>query len=739
MKQLFWLMLFFLSLQLSFGQEESRPKVGVVLSGGGAKGLAHIGVLKVIDSLEIKVDYIGGTSMGAIIGGLYASGYSGKQLDSIFSQVDVDALIQDFTPRDSKNFYQKRNDEIYALTLPFDGFKIGLPSALSKGMYNYNLLSRLTKHVSHIKDFNQLPIPFLCIATNIETGKEVVLNKGILPQSMLASGALPTLYSPVEIEGQLLIDGGVVNNYPIEEIAKLGATIIIGVDVQDGLKSREELRGATGVLTQIANFSMIEKMENKRKATTIYIKPDIKGFSVVAFNEGRNIIYKGVQAATENIALFEAIKHQQSNEISKRFKQQPQLVDSIKLNRIEINKLDNFTRAYVFGKLKFRSNTTLSFSEFEKGINNLNATQNFQSISYSFEKSENDSENLFLNLKEKKNNTFLKLGLHYDDLVKSSVLFNITTNKLFVRNDVLSFDFILGDNIRYNFNYYIDNGFYWSFGINSKLYGFNRNISNDFDNGLTLIDLGINSINVDFSDLSNQIYVQTIFAQKFSIGSGLELKHLKISSKTTEESQPVFENSDYFSVYGYMKFDSFDNKYFPKKGWSFNGDIKSFLYSSNYNDDFERFSIAKADFGIAKNFYKRFTINAFTEGGFAIGERSINYFDFALGGYGFAPVNNFKPFFGYDFIGIVGDSYIKSSFVLDYEIYKKHHLNFTANYANIGNKIFESIDTWLAKPRYSGYAFGYGYESLFGPLEIKHSWSPETRNHFTWISLGFWF
>jgi NTE family protein len=223
------------------------------------------------------------------------------------------------------------------------------------------------------------------------------------------------------------------------------------------------------------------------------------------------------------------------------------------------------------------------------------------------------------------------------------------------------------------------------------------------------------------------------------IGSVFELKHLKISSKTTEESQPVFENSDYFSVYGYMKFDSFDNKYFPKKGWSFNGDIKSFLYSSNYNDDFERFSIAKADFGIAKNFYKRFTINAFTEGGFAIGERSINYFDFALGGYGFASVNNFIPFFGYDFIGIVGDSYIKSSFVLDYEIYKKHHLNFTANYANIGNKIFESIDTWLTKPRYSGYAFGYGYESLFGPLEIKHSWSPETRNHFTWISLGFWF
>lgn len=739
MKQLFWLMLFFLSLQLSFGQEESRPKVGVVLSGGGAKGLAHIGVLKVIDSLGIKVDYIGGTSMGAIIGGLYASGYSGKQLDSIFSQVDVDALIQDFTPRDSKNFYQKRNDEIYALTLPFDRFKIGLPSALSKGMYNYNLLSRLTKHVSHIKDFNQLPIPFLCIATNVETGKEVVLNKGILPQSMLASGALPTLYSPVEIKGQLLIDGGVVNNYPIEEIAKLGATIIIGVDVQDGLKSREELRGATGVLTQIANFSMIEKMENKRKATTIYIKPDIKGFSVVSFEKGKSIINKGIEAAKDNISLFEAVKNQQNVAETNINNLQPKKVDSLAIHQIEINKLENFTRAYIIGKLKFRSNTSVSIANFERGINNLNATQNFQSIAYSFEKTEDGKEDLHLYLKEKKNTTFLKFGLHYDELVKSSILLNFTTNKLLIKNDVLSFDFILGDNIRYNLNYYIDNGFYWSFGLNSRYYSFNRNISNDFNNGLTLVDLNVNSLNIDFSDFTNQAYVQTIFAEKFSIGTGVELKHLRISSKNVEETQPVFEKSDYFSVYGFMKFDSFDKKYFPKKGWYFNGDIKSFLYSSNYSNNFERFSIVKADFGLARNFYKRFTITAQSEGGFAVGEQTINYFDFALGGYGFAPINSFRPFLGYDFVGIVGDSYVKSSFVFDYEIHKKHHLNFTANYANIGDKIFETIDTWLTKPNYSGYAFGYGYESLFGPLEIKHSWSPETRNHFTWISLGFWF
>ena len=196
-KHLLWIGLF-LFFQLSFGQETVRPKVGLVLSGGGAKGLAHIGVLKTLDSLNIKVDYIAGTSMGAVVGGLYASGYSAKQLDSIFSKLDVNALLQDYTPRESKSFYEKRNDEIYALTLPFSNFKLGLPSGLSKGLYNFNLISRLTKHVSHIREFNQLPIPFLCIATDLETGNQVVLEKGILAEAIIASGALPTLYNPIE-------------------------------------------------------------------------------------------------------------------------------------------------------------------------------------------------------------------------------------------------------------------------------------------------------------------------------------------------------------------------------------------------------------------------------------------------------------------------------------------------------------------------------------------------------------
>jgi len=729
--------LFFLS-QVALGQEKSventRPKVGLVLSGGGAKGLAHIGVLKVIDSLGIQVDYIGGTSMGAVVGGLYASGYTANQLDSIFSKIDVDALLQDYTPRESKSFYEKRNDEIYALTLPFNNFKLGLPSGLSKGLYNFNLMSRLTQHVSDVRDFDKLPIPFLCIATDVETGEQIVLDEGILAQAIIASGALPTLYSPVEINGRLLIDGGVVNNYPIEELKNRGIDFIIGIDVQDGLKNREQLKDVTAVLSQINNFSMIEKMEGKRSLTNIYIKPDIKGFSVVSFDKGKEIIKKGNEKANEFIKELLPLRNVDERPTAYKVVKN----DSIFIRDITFNKLENFTRAYVVGKLKIKRNTKIPMTQIEKGISNLNATQNFSAISYSFEKTQS-GERLALNLKENKSNTFLKFGIHYDDLYKSGALINYTHKKLIAKNDVASLDVILGDNFRYNFDYYIDNGFYWSFGFNSKFNSFNRNIATDFANGIIFTDLGINSVNIDFTDITNQAYVQTIFAQKFSFGAGLELKYLNIKSETLQNTKPIFDKSNYLSAFGYLKYDSFNQKYFPKKGWSFSGDLKTFLYSSDYTNEFERFSIAKADAAIVFEPIKRATIKLQTEGGFAIGERTISFFDFVLGGYGFVSVNNFKPFMGYDFLSLAGDSYVKGTVTADYEVYKKHHINFTANFANVGNRIFEHTEDWLTKPQYTGYGFGYGMESIIGPLEIKHSWSPETKDHHTWFSVGFWF
>lgn len=730
---LFWICL---GIQFAFSQNDTlkKPKIGLVLSGGGAKGLAHIGVLKVLEQAGVKVDYIGGTSMGSIIGGLYASGYTAKQLDSIFSNTNFDELLQDYIPRSSKSFYEKRNDEIYSLILPFQNFKIGFPLAYSKGMYNYNLFAKLTFPVRNITDFSKLPIPFICMATDIENGKPVVLNKGYLPQAMLASSAIPSLFNPVAIDGKLLIDGGVTDNYPVEEVRKMGADIIIGVDVQDNLKDRNSLKNATKILLQVSNMDMINKMETKRKLTDIYIKPDITNFSVVSFDDGKKIVRNGEEAAFavfeqlkkfgDSTAVYKPLNYQNSN-------------DSINIGKIDVTKLDNNTRSYVLGKLHFKPKSKISFADLRKGIDNLNATQNFSSINYTLEK-KNEEDILKVNLTENQVKTFLKFGLHYDGLYKSALLFNITHKKTLFKNDVASFDLAIGDNIRYNFDYYVDNGFYLSYGIKTRFNTFSRDISNDFNNGLTFQELGINSFNINYSDFSNQVYVQTVFIQKFLIGGGIEYKYLKIKSKTLETDKQLFDKSDYVSVFGYFKYDSFNNKYFPKRGWYFDGMATSYLYSSNYSNQFNRYSIIKGDIGFVKTFYKKFTLKVNSETGFAVGHESTPFLNFFLGGYGYMTINNFKHFYGYDFVGLSGDSYIKSCFTLDYEFLKKNHLNFSANYANIENKLFAS-GNWFKKPQHNGYAIGYGMETIVGPIEVKYSWSPELSKGYTWFSVGFWF
>lgn len=732
MKKILVLIIIFVSVT-AFSQEQKRPKIGLVLSGGGAKGFAHIGVLKVLEEAGVKIDFIGGTSMGAVVGGLYATGYNASQIDSIFQATNFNELINDFIPRSSKNFYEKRNDELYALALPFDKFKIGIPEALSKGLYNYNLLSRITRNVRQISDFNQLPIPFLCIGTNIETGEEVLLNKGNLAQAMIASSAFPSLFSPVEIDGKILVDGGVVNNYPIEEVRKLGADIIIGVDVQDGLLDRSQLKDATKILVQITSLQSIERMKKNISNTDIYIKPDIFQYGVVSFDKGKEIIRKGEEAT---FAVYDQIKKIVDQADPYRKPKLKLLSDSLQIRAINSNELDNYTKEYIIGKLRFKPGAKTSYDDLLTGINNINATDNFSAISYTLNANKKEVD-LDITLRENETKTYLKFGLHYDNLFKSGVLVNLTRKKTLVKNDIASLDIVLGDNIRYNLDYYIENGFNLSFGFKSYYNQFNRNVTKEISS-TTFDNPNINFINVDFNDLTNQAYFQSLFVQKFLIGGGAEYKFLKIKSETIANVDPVLDNSNYFSLFGYLKFDSFDNKYFPKKGWYFSGDIQSYLFSSNYTGDFQPYSIAKGDFGVAATLFKNATIKFQTDAGFSFGQESVAFFNFVLGGYGYNPLNNFKYLYGYDYLSVAANSYIKSTGTIDYEFFKKNHINFSANFANIGDQIFETVD-WISIPEYSGYAIGYGLETVIGPIEIKYSWSPEQPKGFTWFSIGFLF
>lgn len=742
------LLLVFLSIAgLLQAQEQPKenPKVGLVLSGGGAKGLAHIGALKVIEESGVRVDYVGGTSMGAIIGALYASGYSAAQLDSIFNTIDFETLIRDEVPRRSKTFYEKDDAEKYALTLPFDDFVLRFPSGISKGQNVYNLLSRLLFHVKDVNDFNRLPKPFLCVATNVESGKQVVLNKGYLPRAITASGALPSLFTPVMINDTIYVDGGVVNNYPVEHVKNLGADIIIGVDVQDSLKTRDNLNSAIDVLVQINNYRTINDMNEKRKRTDIYINPNIDDFSVVSFEEGKQIIKAGELAAQKDRLQLEEVARQQRGD--KVTEVAFETRNSFYVKDVEIQGNTNYTRSYILGKLKLRTPSEISFDAFNEGVNNLSATGNFDEIDYYIQEDPDNTDefSLLFNIQESKNKTLLRLGVHYDDLFRSAALLNITRKRLFTDNDVASLDLIVGDNLRYNFDYYIDKGYYWSVGFNSAFNSFDKDVSVNFivEDEMFAQNSQINEINLKYDDFSNRVFAQTVFRRSFLLRIGAEQKWLRYLTETVgidENNIPrtVFEQTNYFSLYSVLKYDTFDTKFYPNDGFYFKGDFHWYLLAAGMNEDFKVFAIPKAEAAYAFSLGSNFSAVFESEGGFKIGDRGTSSLDFFLGGYGYKELNNIVPFYGYEALSLRGDTYLKSSLTLDYEIFRKNHLTLSGNIANVGNQLFERGE-WIDGIDYSGIAIGYGLETIFGPIELKYAYSPERKTDEWFVSLGFRF
>lgn len=723
-------------------QSETDFKVGLVLSGGGAKGLAHIGALKIIEEAGVRIDYIGGTSMGAIIGALYASGYTAHQLDSIFSKTDFSKLIQDEIPRRAKSLSEKEDSEKYVVVLPFDSFKIGFPSGLSRGQNVYNLLAKLTNHVSDVTDFSELPIPFLCIATNIETGQEVVLDKGYLPSAVVASGALPSLFNPVVIDDMVLVDGGVVNNYPIDELRAKGMDQIIGVDVQDSLKSWDELQSAFRILTQINNYRTINDMKIKRGKTDVYIHPDIRDFSVVSFDEGRRIVQSGEESASKYLDELKQIAQQQKTKPNRKIAFQKQ--DTILIKEVEITGNENYSRSYIMGKMGIKAPMKLSYSDFGEGVNTLSATGNFNSINYRFKGNHAEGAKLNLNVSENKSQTSLRFALHYDDLFRTGALINFATKSLLTGNDKLSLDLIAGDNLRYNFEYYIDKGFHWSWGLNSKYHFFEAKVPFEFVSLESGEDLPIplNKIVVNYSDFTNQIYIETLLGRTFVLGVGGEHKYLRYLSETiggeTGTSKTLFESTNYYSGYGYMNYDSYDNRFFPTNGFFFAGDFHWYLLSHGRNIDFEPFSIAKAEIGYAFSPFKKFSVNYVAKGGLKIGKKGGTPLDFALGGYGFKEMNNIIPFFGYRSVSIRGNTYLMSTLTLDYEIFRRSHINVGFNFANVGNDLFRSTE-WFEKADYTAFSLGYGLETFLGPMELKYAYSPETAEGYWHVALGYRF
>ena len=298
---------FFLCLNITAQENTLRPKIGLTLSGGGAKGFAHIGILKAIDSAGLKIDYITGTSMGAIVGALYAVGYSGAEIENLRKDIDFDVLFSNNVPLQTLSMEEKEQYSRFAIELPVINNKIRLQTGLISGQELNLKFSELFFKVYNIHDFDSLHIPFKCMATNLETGDLVVLDTGNLITALRATMAIPSVFSAVTLNDKKLVDGGLVRNFPVKNVKEMGADIVIGSNVTNGLAKIDKIKNPVDVLLQMAFFREAGDFKEELPLTDIYIHMPMEEYNTASFGSAKEIMEVGLETGRKYYPVFKKL------------------------------------------------------------------------------------------------------------------------------------------------------------------------------------------------------------------------------------------------------------------------------------------------------------------------------------------------------------------------------------------------------------------------------------------------
>ncbi|MBS2096929.1 patatin-like phospholipase family protein [Carboxylicivirga linearis] len=437
-----FLLIFFtlFCLHLS-GQEKetvaTRPKVGLVLSGGGAKGLAHIGVIKVLEEAGIKPDYISGTSMGSIIGGLYACGYSPQEMDSIVRNIDWSVILSDMVPLTDVVPIEKGDYNRFQLEFDISRNGLRMPSGMVRGQRISELLSELTWHVSDIESFDDLPIPYRCVAADLIRGQTHVFDSGDMMLAMRSSMAIPTVFTPVLLDSMYLVDGGVLDNFPVKTALNMGADIIIGVNVgNEDLPTMEDLNSITKVLLNSAMIGSNQAVMESIGSCHYLITPKLDPFTASSFFDGIAIMERGETAARLQFDAFKQLADSLNaispnptpNEIKKESK--------ILVSKISILNRKDISKSYFYSNLGFSAGDSISVDDINSGMRRLIGTRFYDKITYQIDNADGEYHLIFNTTEATKAKA--KFSLRYDNELKAGIVANVTLRNLVSKNSRLS-------------------------------------------------------------------------------------------------------------------------------------------------------------------------------------------------------------------------------------------------------------------------------------------------------------
>jgi NTE family protein len=546
---------------------DGRPRLGLVLSGGGARGIAHIGVLKVMEEAGLKPDLIVGTSMGAIIGGFYALGYTAADIERIVVSQNWTALLGDSVPRANLPLEEKNDDGKYLLSFPLRHGQITLPRGLSSGENISLLLAELTLSAHAVRDFKRLPIPFECVATDLATGKMVVLDHGSLPEAIRASMAIPSVFTPLEIDGCLLADGMVARNFPVSSARDLGADLIIGVDVGTTLYRKEELDTLPKILDQSISFFGASEAAEQNALCTVLLIPDTRPYGSSSFSSAAGLIAAGEAAARKQLPQFLALA-----EKLKKFPPRPAPADwahapagrRLRVTEIDVAGLVNVTRERIDASLQIATPAELAPADIRAAVLRLIGSGFFERVTYTLVPAAG-GEGLRLQLQVAENlDDALKVGLGYDSDTQSALLFNGTFRNVWVEGSKMGLDVKLGENAAVHGSRFVPFGFHTGLGFTTDLrYQKFRVASRETagpGGGAVLVDR-------DFQDSALDVGLQKDFANNAAAGIGVE-KEVAWVQPGAAPDRFSNQNVDYLNYRGWLRTDTLDRTQFPRSGFS---------------------------------------------------------------------------------------------------------------------------------------------------------------------------
>ena len=746
-----------------------RPTVALVLSGGGAKGAAHVGVIKYLESIGMPVDVVMGTSMGGLVGGIYALGYEAEQLDSIIRGIDWDMALSDKVPRDYLSYSAIKYKEKYVLSFPFlydkkdymrkiesdqqytrrvddihfgageadatnmvkDNLLGSLPSGMVYGQNVNNIFSSLSVGYQDETDFYDLPIPFLCVATDLVSGTAKIWTEGKLNTALRSTMSIPGLFAPVRVDGMVLVDGGMRNNYPTDLAKKVGADIVIGVNLSEGYKNYNEINNLADIINTGIDMLGRTSFESNIDIPDVNIKPDLHEFNMLSFDDRSidTIINRGYQAALTVAAKLDSIKAVVGSDRTV-FHNDP--ADDIRLRKVlvsgvEIAGVDDKESLYLMNKIKVGAGSRMGNAEIEDAVATIFGTNAFDYVNYELL---GDEEPYRLRFNCKRGPICqLGLGGRFDTEEIVSVLVNLGVGVHKIQGSSLDFTGKVGTNPNASLTYSYISPKGMSFNVMAGVRYTDRNT----------FSIGDNRFRINFLDVRQEIFLSNIKWSTFFLKTGFRNDYYNVNSVMAEQAFGDYDvnqlSNDYVTFFFNARKDSFDNAYIPTKGksfglsydWVFGGGPQKF-------NNFHAFTLdAKPVVG-----GDRFAFIPSVNIRYLLGDEVPVPFTNTIGGsMAGRYLDQQIPFIGINNAAAMQKILGVARADWRVKLLKNNYLTAIANYALSCDEI-SAFKNWNEDVAgYLGCGLQYTYNSIVGPLSLNVHWSSYTHNVGLYLSLGF--